>query len=167
MTTRTAWIFFAAATALAVLLFLQQALAFLPLAAWPSLPLAPDGMTTEQIILAYGVFPRAAVAILAGAALGLAGALLQRLLRNPIADPSTLGVSAGAQLAIVATTLFYPAILDGYRALVALAGAAGATALVFLLGWRRSFDPVTMVVSGLLVGITCGALSAAMTLSQG
>ncbi len=167
MTFRTAWIFFAAATALATLLFLQQALAFLPLAAWPSLPLMPDGMTTEQIILAYGVFPRAAVAILAGAALGLAGALLQRLLRNPIADPSTLGVSAGAQLAIVATTLFFPAILDGYRALVALAGAAGATALVFLLGWRRSFDPVTMVVSGLLVGITCGALSAAMTLSQG
>ncbi|WP_283192945.1 Fe(3+)-hydroxamate ABC transporter permease FhuB [Rhizobium sp. AN80A] len=167
MTTRTALIFFAAATALAVLLFLQQALSFLPFAAWPSLPLAPDGMSTEQIILAYGVFPRAAVAILAGAALGLAGALLQRLLRNPIADPSTLGVSAGAQLAIVATTLFYPAVLDGYRALVALAGAGGATALVFLLGWRRSFDPVTMVVSGLLVGITCGALSAAMTLSQG
>ncbi|MBB3962484.1 Fe(3+)-hydroxamate ABC transporter permease FhuB [Rhizobium metallidurans] len=167
MTTRTASIFFAAATALAVLLFLQQALSFLSFAAWPSLPLAPDGMSTEQIILAYGVFPRAAVAILAGAALGLAGALLQRLLRNPIADPSTLGVSAGAQLAIVATTLFYPAVLDGYRALVALAGAGGATALVFLLGWRRSFDPVTMVVSGLLVGITCGALSAAMTLSQG
>jgi iron complex transport system permease protein len=167
LTSRTAWIFFAAATALAVLLFLQQALAFLPLSAWPSLPLVPDSMITEQIILAYGVFPRAAVAILAGGALGLAGALMQRLLRNPIADPSTLGVSAGAQLAIVATTLFFPAILDGYRALVALAGAAGATALVFLLGWRRNFDPVTMVVSGLLVGITCGALSAAMTLSQG
>jgi ABC-type Fe3+-siderophore transport system permease subunit len=167
LTMRTAWISFFAVTVLAILLFLQQAISFLPLNAWPSLPLAPENMSTAQIILAYGAFPRAAVAILAGAALGLAGALLQRLLRNPIADPSTLGVSAGAQLAIVAATLFYPAILDGYRALVALTGAAGATALVFLLGWRRSFDPVTMVVSGLLVGITCGALSAAMTLSQG
>jgi iron complex transport system permease protein len=164
---RAAWISFFTVTTLATLLFLQQATSILPLSGWPSLPLAPENMTTAQIILAYGAFPRAAVAILAGAALGLAGALLQRLLRNPIADPSTLGVSAGAQLAIVAGTLFYPAILDGYRALVALAGAAGATALVFLLGWRRSFDPVTMVVSGLLVGITCGALSAAMTLSQG
>jgi len=153
--------------ALAVILFLQHAIAFLPLSAWPVFPFVPDGMTTQQIILAYGVLPRGAVAILAGACLGLAGALLQRLLRNPIADPSTLGVSAGAQLAIVTATLFYPAVLDGYRALVALAGAAIATALVFLLGWRRSFDPVTMVVSGLLVGITCGALSAAMTLSQG
>lgn len=53
-------------------------------------------MSTEQIVLACSVF-RAAVAILAGAALGLAGALLQRLLRNPIVNPSTLGVSAGAR----------------------------------------------------------------------
>ncbi len=88
-------------------------------------------------------------------------------LRNPIADPSTLGVSSGAQLAIVVATLFFPEVLDGYRGLVALAGAAAATAIVFLLGWRRSFEPITMVVSGLLVGITCNALSAAMTLSQG
>ena len=148
-------------------LFLWSALNHLPLADWPSLPFDAGRMTTQQIIFAYAVLPRGAVAILAGAALGLAGALLQRLLRNPIADPSTLGVSSGAQLAIVAATLFYPEVLDGYRAFVALAGAAAAMALVFLLGWRRSFEPITMAVSGLLVGITCSALSAAMTLSQG
>ncbi len=148
-------------------LFLLAALTQLPFADWPSLPFDAPQMTTQQIIFAYAVLPRGAVAILAGGALGLAGALLQRLLRNPIADPSTLGVSSGAQLAIVAATLFFPDVLDGYRALVALAGAAAATAIVFLLGWRRSFEPVTMAVSGMLVGITCSALSAAMTLSQG
>ena len=148
-------------------LFLLTALNHLPFADWPSLPFDPGQMTTQQIIFAYAVLPRGAVAILAGAALGLAGALLQRLLRNPIADPSTLGVSAGAQLAIVTATLFFPEMLDGYRAFVALAGAAAATAIVFLLGWRRAFEPITMAVSGLLVGITCSALSAAMTLSQG
>ena len=148
-------------------LFLLTALNHLPFADWPSLPFDPAQMTTRQIIFAYAVLPRGAVAILAGAALGLAGALLQRLLRNPIADPSTLGVSSGAQLAIVTATLFFPEMLDGYRAFVALAGAAAATAIVFLLGWRRAFEPITMAVSGLLVGITCSALSAAMTLSQG
>ncbi|MBW9051420.1 Fe(3+)-hydroxamate ABC transporter permease FhuB [Rhizobium mesosinicum] len=148
-------------------LFLWAALSHLPFADWPPLPFDAAQMTTQQIIFAYAILPRGAVAILAGAALGLAGALLQRLLRNPIADPSTLGVSSGAQLAIVAATLFFPEVLDGYRAFVALAGAAAAMALVFLLGWRRAFEPITMAVSGLLVGITCSALSAAMTLSQG
>ena len=148
-------------------LFLWVALHHLPFAGWPHFPFDAGQMTTQQIILAYAILPRAAVALLAGAALGLAGALLQRLLRNPIADPSTLGISAGAQLALVTATLFYPWVLDGYRALVALSGAAAAAAIVFLLGWRRNFEPITMVVSGLLVGITSSALSAAMTLSQG
>ena len=44
---------------------------------------------------------------------------------------------------------------------------AGAAGIVFLLGWRRSFEPVTMVVSGLLVGITAASVSAALTLAQG
>jgi iron complex transport system permease protein len=155
------------ALAISIWLFLAVALGHLPLADWPTLPFDSTRMTMEQVILAYAILPRATVAILAGAALGLAGALLQRLLRNPIADPSTLGVSSGAQLAIVTATLFFPSILGGYRALVALLGAAVATAIVFLLGWRRGFEPVTMVVSGMLVGITCSALAAAMTLSQG
>lgn len=124
-------------------------------------------MSTEQVILAYALFPRASVAIFAGAALGLAGALLQRLLNSPIADPATLGVSSGAQLAIVTATLFFPTVLDQFRWAVALSGAGVATAIVFLLGWRSRLEPVTMVVSGLLIGVTCSAISAAMTLSQG
>jgi len=148
-------------------LFLWNANAFLPFAQWPSLPFNPQSMSTEQVILAYALFPRASVAIFAGAALGLAGALLQRLLNNPIADPSTLGVSSGAQLAIVTATLFFPTVLDQFRWAVALSGAGVATAIVFLLGWRSRLEPVTMVVSGLLIGVTCSAISAAMTLSQG
>jgi len=151
----------------ALALCLWNASAFLPFAQWPAVPFNPDKTNTQQVILAYAVLPRAAVAIFAGAALGLAGALLQRLLSNPIADPSTLGVSSGAQLAIVTATLFFPALLDEFRWAVALAGAGLATAIVFLLGWRSRLEPVTMVISGLLVGVTCNAISAAMTLSQG
>lgn len=153
--------------AIALGLFLWNANAFLPFGDWPALPFDPQKMSTEQVILAYALLPRASVAIFAGAALGLAGALLQRLLNNPIADPSTLGVSSGAQLAIVTATLFFPTLLDQFRWMVALAGAGIATAIVFLLGWRNRLEPVTMVVSGLLIGVTCSAISAAMTLSQG
>jgi iron complex transport system permease protein len=152
---------------LCVGLLLHAVLACLPVDAWPSVLFETDRLSMDEIIVFFGLLPRAATAVLAGAALGLSGALLQLLLRNPVADPSTLGISAGAQLAIVAATLFFPSILDEYRSLVALGGAASAAAMVFALGWRRSFEPVTMVVSGMLIGVTAAAMSAALTLSQG
>jgi ferric hydroxamate transport system permease protein len=167
VTVRTIWSLAAATLLLALALATYMALQRLPLQDWPAIPFDAARMTTDQIILAYAILPRSAVAILAGAILGLSGALLQRLLQNPIADPSTLGVSGGAQLAIVAGTLFFPEVLDGFRGLVALSGAFIAASIVFLLGWRRAFEPVSMVVSGLLVGVTASAVSAALTLSQG
>lgn len=167
MSARTFWSTAIFSLVLGGALCLHAALSRLSYADWPSYPFDLSQMTTDQIILAYGIVPRAVVATLAGAMLGLSGAILQQVLRNPVADPSTLGISAGAQLAIVVATLFWPALIDGHRALVALGGAALSALLVFLLGWRRSFEPVTMVVSGLLVGITATSLSAALTLSQG
>ena len=74
--------------------------------------------------MAYGHMPRGAMALVAGACLGLSGALLQIVLRNPIADPSTLGISSGAQLALVAVTVLFPDLLGWGRAPVALAGSA-------------------------------------------
>jgi iron complex transport system permease protein len=148
-------------------LFLFTASAAVPISQWPTAIFSLGPARLDEIILLHGLFPRAGVALVAGAALGLSGALLQQLLRNPIADPSTLGISAGAQLAIVIATLFFPALLDGHRALVALSGAAIAALIVFALAWRTSFEPVTMVVSGMLVGVTAAALSASLTLAQG
>lgn len=167
MTAMARYAIVAVALFLALGLQLHNATALLPFAAWPAWPFDPAAMDTNQIILAYAVLPRGAVAILAGAALGLTGFLFQQVLRNPIADASTLGLSSGAQLFIVAATLFLPSAIDGSREMVALAGAATATAIVFFLGWRRNFEPVTMVVSGLLVGVTASAVAAALTLSQG
>ncbi|KQU82611.1 MULTISPECIES: Fe(3+)-hydroxamate ABC transporter permease FhuB [Ensifer] len=166
MTMRT-WSFLSASVLAGLILFALAASNQVPFAQWGDLSAPPAELGLDKIILAYSLFPRAAVALVAGAALGLSGALLQQLLRNPLADPSTLGISAGAQLAIVAATLYVPEIVDGHRTLVALAGAAGAAAIVFALGWRRAFEPVTMVVSGLLVGVTAAAFSAAITLARG
>lgn len=167
MTLSMRWLTLGLALILSLSLAMRTALEVLPFGEWPAFPFNADMMDVQQIILAYAVLPRAVVALLAGAALGLSGILFQQILRNPIADPSTLGVSAGAQLAIVIATLFFPAVLDLHRELIALGGAAVAAALVLVLGARRSFEPVTMIICGLLVGITASGLSAAFTLSQG
>jgi ferric hydroxamate transport system permease protein len=164
---RHAWALLTLAIFLGVNLFLVSASDRVVLSNWPDTIFGRGPKDLDQIILLYGLLPRAVVAILAGAALGLSGALLQQLLRNPIADPSTLGISAGAQLAIVVATLYFPQFLDGSRTAVALTGAGAAAFIVFALGWRSSFEPVTMVVSGMLVGVTAAAMSAALTLAQG
>ncbi|GAB4064396.1 Fe(3+)-hydroxamate ABC transporter permease FhuB [Ancylobacter sonchi] len=121
----------------------------------------------EAVMLWQVTLPRAAVALLAGAALGLSGALLQRVLRNPIADPSTLGIAAGAQLALTLGLAFAPGLIAAGREGVALAGGAGAAGLVLALCWRRGFDPVTVVLSGMMISLLAGAVSATLILARG
>lgn len=132
--------------------------------------IAGDPETVRRLDAAlvwHGLLPRAATAVLAGAALGLAGALLQRVLRNPIADPSTLGIASGAQLALVLALAFAPGLLAFSREAVAFAGGAGAVALVVALSWRRGLDPVTVVVAGMTVALMAAAASAAVVLARG
>jgi iron complex transport system permease protein len=116
----------------------------------------------SQVLFYYSTLPRLAMACLCGAALGLSGALLQRVLRNPIAEPSTLGISAGAQLALGAATLYAPGLLELSREGVALAGGLAAMLLVLALSWRQGLRPVSVVLAGLVVGLTCAALSATL-----
>lgn len=148
-------------------LWLFAALDTLPFPHWPGLPWQLAEMDLAQILLTQGMMPRAVVAMLAGALLGLSGALMQAVLRNPLADPTTLGTSAGAQLAIVAATVLAPQLLAGGNFLVALSGAGAATALVMALAARRGFAPVTVTLAGMLVGLTASALATALTLAQG
>src|SRR4051812_41855076 len=88
-------ILFAAAAALAW----RQWTALLPISAWGAALQAPDVNDARQMLMHYTVLPRMVVALLSGAALGLAGTVCQQVLRNPLAEPTTLGVSAAAQLA--------------------------------------------------------------------
>jgi iron complex transport system permease protein len=94
--------------------------------------------------------PRTLVGLLAGVALGLVGALMQGLTRNPLADPGLLGVNAGASLAVVvAITSFGVATAAGY-VWFAFAGAAVAAALVYgaaSLGWEGA-TPVRLALVG-------------------
>lgn len=121
----------------------------------------------QRVILTHGILPRAAIAVLAGASLGLSGLVLQRILRNPLSEPSTLGISAGAQLALVAATIHAPGLLLLSREAVAMSGGILAVALILALTWRRGLEPVSVVLCGMMVALTATAASAAVILANG
>ncbi|MBB3772536.1 iron complex transport system permease protein [Angulomicrobium tetraedrale] len=126
----------------------------------------PSGRFAALVAL-HSLAPRYVVGLLAGAALGLAGALLQSVLRNTLADPSSLGVAAGAHLAIVAMTAFAPELGGFPREGVAFAGGLMAVLIVLGLSWRRAFEPATVVVAGMMVGLLCASLAATLILYSG
>ncbi|WP_246675482.1 Fe(3+)-hydroxamate ABC transporter permease FhuB [Mesorhizobium sp. B2-3-4] len=126
---------------------------------WPAIK-APDTSDPAQLLYRYAFLPRVAVSLLAGAALGLAGVIMQHVLRNPLAEPTTIGTNAGASLALAAATLYAPWLLESGREAIALAGGALATAAVFALARGRSFSPVSIIIAGLIVSLTFGSASA-------
>ncbi|MFE1599068.1 Fe(3+)-hydroxamate ABC transporter permease FhuB [Methylobacterium sp. ID0610] len=143
---------------LASLLSLHAVAGLLPLSqALPAL-WNPDWADLRQVILHESLLPRAVTAWLAGAALALAGTVLQQVLRNPLASPSTLGISAGAQLALALASLFAPGLFAQGREAVALAGAAGAVLVVLALNRGRDFAPLGLLLAGLVVELFCGSV---------
>ncbi|MBZ4322427.1 FecCD family ABC transporter permease [Streptomyces huiliensis] len=115
--------------------------------------LTRDPQSDDWIVVRTSRLPRSLFGIVIGASLGLAGALMQALTRNPLADPGLLGVNAGAAAAVAGST----ALLDlgSFSAYVwaALLGAAVAAAVVYLLGTRgRSrATPVRLALAGTAV----------------
>ena len=104
--------------------------------------------------------PRALAAFVVGLALGLSGAALQGLLRNPLAEPGVLGVSATASLA--ATFVLYYGLADTFDhalPLAAIAGALGATAFLTVAA-SRSRSAVTLVLIGVGLSSLAGAVMA-------
>ncbi|MGV6873090.1 Fe(3+)-hydroxamate ABC transporter permease FhuB [Pseudochelatococcus sp. B33] len=152
-----------ALAALAALAAMRNIAALLPPGTGFVAVLAPDPDMTGEMLLHYTVLPRIAVALMAGGALGLSGTILQRILRNPLAEPATLGISAGAYLAMAVATLWFPAALS-QREWVAFAGAGAALAAILALAWRRGLSPVTVTLAGMIVSLYCGAVSAVLTL---
>lgn len=112
--------------------------------------------------------PRTALGLAAGAALGLSGALMQALTRNPLADPGILGVTAGASFAIVlAVGVFGLGSFYGY-VWFAFAGALVTSVLVYLLGrlGRSGLTPVKLALAGIAVSALLNSFTSAIALTD-
>ncbi|WUJ95584.1 iron chelate uptake ABC transporter family permease subunit [Streptomyces platensis] len=106
-------------------------------------------------------FPRTLLGLLVGAALGLAGTVMQALTRNPLADPGVLGINAGASAAVVTAVSFFGITsLTGY-VWFAFAGAAVVNVAVYVLGGTRGATPVRLALAGTaLTAVLIGYINA-------
>jgi iron complex transport system permease protein len=112
--------------------------------------------------------PRTVLALLVGAALGLAGASMQAVTRNPLADPGILGVSGGAAVAVVIGIAFF-GLADPYAYMaVAIAGAAAAAVFVYLVGslGRGGATPLKLTLAGAATSAAFVSLTSAILLPR-
>jgi iron complex transport system permease protein len=126
-----------------------------------------EGSDYASVLAHYSWAPRVAIAVLIGFGLGLAGAVTQQILGNPLASPTTLGVEAGGQFGITVATMFFPGLLAFSPDLVAVSGGLLAIGLVIALTWRLGFSPVTVILAGLVVTFFLGAVNMAFLLLKG
>lgn len=135
----------------------------LPRAQWGQALFTPNIDRIDQMLFHYSLLPRLAISLLVGTGLGLVGVLFQQVLRNPLAEPTTLGVATGAQLGITITTLWaIPGVMASQFA--ALLGACAVGALVFGVAWGKRLSPVTLILAGLVVSLYCGAINQLLAL---
>ncbi|MFD4489730.1 FecCD family ABC transporter permease [Lysinibacillus fusiformis] len=103
--------------------------------------------------------PRILMALLVGAALGVAGLILQGIIRNPLAAPDIIGVTSGASMgAIIFIVYFMGSVGIQFLPLAAISGAAIISFIIYLLSWRKGVTPIRMV----LIGIGISALAKAV-----
>ncbi|WP_251070087.1 iron chelate uptake ABC transporter family permease subunit [Streptomyces sp. ISL-96] len=104
--------------------------------------------TGNDVIIQDVRVPRTILGVLVGAALGLSGAVMQGLTRNPLAEPGILGVNAGAAAAVVSAISFLGVTsLSGY-VWFSFAGAGVVSVLVYILGGSRGATPVRLALAG-------------------
>ena len=99
---------------------------------------------------------RNAVAACAGICLALSGAILQGVMRNPLASPNIIGVSSGAGLGAMLVLVVFPNFTYLLTP-VAFLGGLGTTILIYSLSWKKGIDPLRMVLAGIAVSSLLGA----------
>lgn len=123
--------------------------------------LAPDMANQEHVAVLELRGPRTAGCILVGAAFAVAGALMQGVTRNPLADSGLLGINAGAAFALALCLALLPGMSFAGVVVASFAGAALAMGAVYgaVSFRRRTVDPVLLVLAGCAVGLFLTALA--------
>lgn len=110
--------------------------------------------------------PRTLLGLLTGAALGISGALIQALTRNPLADPGILGVNAGASFFVALAVGYFGVTSIGSYIWFAFAGAVVATVLVYAIGsvGRGAATPIRLTLAGVAIGAVLSGVTTGLTL---
>ena len=151
---RTAWrvtilILFAFLAVLGAFLSLTKGSSVITMSQIVELLLHPDTDPQSQIIWNIRM-PRTIVGALVGINLSLSGAILQAIMRNPLADPHIIGISSGAGLAGVVIMILFPA-LEYLITPVAFVGAMLAAICIYILAWKNGIKPVRIILAGVAV----------------
>lgn len=101
-------------------------------------------------------FPRTLVAGLIGVCLALSGAILQGVMRNPLASPNIIGVSSGAGITGIFILVLFPNLIYLVTP-VSFIGALLTTVLIYILSWKNGINPIRMILSGVAVASLLGA----------
>lgn len=169
--TRRGWVLMLALLALAAVLALSLGARPVPFSAlWTALT-APDLSDPDQATVVRLRLPRLAAGLIAGGALGAAGALMQAVTRNPLAEPGLMGVNAGAGLAVVLGAALG---MGADPSALAFPGAALASFALFALGGARAggLGPARLALAGtalnafLLSAVTAIVLTSPAALDQ-
>ncbi|WP_435167212.1 Fe(3+)-hydroxamate ABC transporter permease FhuB [Paenibacillus glycanilyticus] len=118
----------------------------------------------EHQILWTVRLPRMVIGILTGGALAVAGALFQNVTRNPLASAGTLGINAGAFLALTVGTIMFPGLAMGFPLLLTFIGAIAAAAAAFVMAGGTKASPVRLALSGMIVTMTAAAFTGVLQL---
>ena len=118
--------------------------------------LLQPGEDPQSMIIWNIRMPRTIVGALVGMNLSLAGAILQAVMRNPLADPHIIGISSGAGLAGVAIMILYPE-MEFLLTPVAFVGAMLAAVIIYILAWKNGIKPVRIILAGVAVSAFLGA----------
>jgi iron complex transport system permease protein len=126
-----------------------------------------ENTIVEQIILDIRL-PRVLIAVLCGAALGAAGAVMQAITNNPLSSPSILGINSGAALGMICVTTFTPWINVIGISTASFLGGAVAWMIVMIIGksWQFGNENTRLVLAGVAISALCGALTKAMIILE-
>lgn len=119
--------------------------------------------TMERRIVWELRFPRVLVGMIVGICLAVSGAILQGIMRNPLADPGIIGVSSGAGLAATAIMIIFPAYIV-FLPLAAFLGALVTALVIYALSWKGGASPVRIILVGVAINAVIGAFMSALML---
>lgn len=115
-----------------------------------------DDGSTERMVIWNIRLPRMVLAALVGINLALAGAILQGVMSNPLADPGIIGISSGAGLFGIAILVMFPQHQQ-FVTIGAFFGAMLAALIIYILAWKGGIQPIRIILAGVAVSALFGA----------